>query len=62
MNFLIVQNKVIYTGPIDEYFDYCFGKLEYRSLKFEEEILDIPNYQGMLSLTILRLKFLIPGS
>ena len=39
-------NKVIYTGPIDEYFDYCFGKLEYRSLKFEEEILDIPNYQG----------------
>lgn len=39
-------HKIIYTGPIDEYYDYCFGKLEYRSLRFEEEILDIPNYQG----------------
>lgn len=39
-------DKIVYTGPIDEYFNYCFGKLEYRSLRFEEEILDIPNYQG----------------
>lgn len=39
-------HKIIYTGPIDEYYGYCFGKLEYRSLRFEEEILDIPNYQG----------------
>lgn len=38
--------KVVYTGMIDEYFDYKFGALEYRSLKFESEILDIPNYQG----------------
>lgn len=41
-----VANKVVYTGPIDEYFDFCYGKLEYRSLKFEEEHLDIENYQG----------------
>lgn len=38
--------KVIYTGPIDAYFDYSLGHLEYRSLRFETEILDIPNYQG----------------
>lgn len=31
---------------IDEYFDYCFGELEYRSLRFETEILDVENYQG----------------
>ena len=39
--------KVIYSGPIDEYFDYQFGPLEYRSLKFEHEILDIENMQGV---------------
>ena len=39
--------KIIYTGPIDEYFDYCFGPLEYRSLRFEHEHLDIDNYQGV---------------
>lgn len=38
--------NVIYTGRIDEYFEYCYGKLEYRSLKFEEKILDKDNYQG----------------
>jgi len=39
--------KLIYTGPIDEYFDYRFGKLEYRSLRFETERLDDnSNYQG----------------
>jgi len=37
---------VVYTGMIDEYFDYCFGKLEYRSLKFENETLSMSNYQG----------------
>ncbi len=37
---------IIYTGPIDEYFGYCYGKLEYRSLRFETERLDIDNYQG----------------
>ena len=39
-------DKIVYTGPIDEYFNYCFGELEYRSLRFEEEILDIPDFQG----------------
>lgn len=39
--------KIIYTGPIDEYYDYCFGELEYRSLRFETEELDIPNFQGV---------------
>lgn len=38
--------KVIYTGAIDAYFDCCLGSLEYRSVRFETEILDIPNYQG----------------
>lgn len=37
---------VVYTGPIDAYYDYRFGKLEYRSLRFETEVLDEPNYQG----------------
>ena len=37
---------VIYTGPIDAYFDYKLGYLEYRSVSFENELLDIPNYQG----------------
>ena len=39
--------KVLYTGMIDEYFDYCLGELQYRSLRFEEEfITDCDNYQG----------------
>lgn len=38
---------VIYTGAIDEYFDYCYGELQYRSLRFETEVLDISNYQGV---------------
>ena len=37
---------VIYTGPIDRYFDYSLGTLAYRSVRFETELLDIPNYQG----------------
>lgn len=39
-------NKIIFTGMIDQYYNYCFGELEYRSLKFETEVLDIDNYQG----------------
>lgn len=39
-------NKILYTGMIDEFFDYKFGKLEYRTVKFENEILDIDNFQG----------------
>ena len=38
--------KIIYTGPIDAYFDYYLGHLEYRSVHFETEVLDVPNYQG----------------
>lgn len=38
---------IVYTGMIDSYFDYQFGKLEYRSLKFETEVLDKENYQGV---------------
>ena len=41
-----VADKILYTGKLDEYFDYRYGKLEYRTVRFEEEILDIPNYQG----------------
>lgn len=41
-----LAEKVIYTGPIDAYFKYRFGALEYRSVRFENEILDIPNFQG----------------
>ena len=41
-----IADKVLYTGKLDEYFDYRFGKLEYRTVRFEEEILDMPNYQG----------------
>ncbi len=41
-----LAEKVIYTGPIDAFYDYCFGALEYRSLRFDTEILDMENYQG----------------
>ncbi len=41
-----LADKVVFTGMIDEYFDYCFGELEYRSLRFETETLDVENYQG----------------
>lgn len=39
-------DKIVFTGKIDEYYDYQFGKLEYRSVRFEEQVLNIPNYQG----------------
>lgn len=41
-----MAEKVIYTGPIDAYFSYQYGPLEYRSVRFETEILDKKNYQG----------------
>lgn len=41
-----ISKKIVFTGMIDEFFDYKYGKLEYRSLKFENEILDIENFQG----------------
>lgn len=39
-------DKIVYTGAIDEYFDYKLGKLDWRTVSFEEEVLDTPNYQG----------------
>ncbi len=39
-------NMIIYTGPIDEYYGFSLGTLEYRSLRFETELLNIPNFQG----------------
>ncbi|MFR5600903.1 MAG: UDP-galactopyranose mutase [Lachnospiraceae bacterium] len=42
-----MADKVVYTGPIDRYFEYCFGMLEYRSLRFETEVLDEENHQGV---------------
>lgn len=41
-----MAEKVIYTGPIDAYFNYRLGNLEYRSLRFDTELLNIPNFQG----------------
>ena len=41
-----LAHHVIYTGPIDAYFGHCLGNLEYRSVRFETETLDIPNFQG----------------
>ena len=41
-----IADHILFTGKIDEYFDYQFGQLEWRSVRFEQETLDIPNYQG----------------
>lgn len=41
-----LAETVVYTGPIDAYFGYSLGALEYRSVRFETEVLDIPNFQG----------------
>lgn len=41
-----IAEKIVYTGPIDEYFNYSLGKLDWRSLKFDTKILDTNNYQG----------------
>lgn len=41
-----MAEKVIFTGAIDAYFNYVLGNLEYRSVRFENELLDIPNFQG----------------
>ena len=42
----LLADKIIYTGEIDKFFNYCYGALEWRSLRFEEEIIDKPDYQG----------------
>ncbi len=41
-----LADKVLFTGMIDQYYNYCYGELEYRSLRFESEVLDCDNYQG----------------
>lgn len=41
-----IAEKIIFTGPLDEFYDYKFGPLQYRTMSFETEILDIPNFQG----------------
>ncbi len=38
--------KLVYTGPLDAFFDHCFGALEWRTVRFETRVLDVPNYQG----------------
>ena len=40
-------DKILFTGMIDEFYNYCYGELEYRSLRFETEVLDMGNYQAM---------------
>lgn len=42
-----LAEKIVYTGPIDQFYGYRFGKLEYRTIRFETEVLDMPNYQGV---------------
>ena len=44
--FNVMANKVVFTGKIDEYYDYCFGQLDYRTVIFEQEIHEMANYQG----------------
>lgn len=41
-----IAKNIIYTGPIDQFFDFKYGKLEYRTVRFENEMIDCPNYQG----------------
>ncbi len=41
-----ISREIIYTGPLDKFFDYCYGSLDYLSLKFEHEVLDMQQFQG----------------
>ena len=41
-----IADKVLFTGMIDEYYDFCYGHLEYRTVRFETEVIDCDNYQG----------------
>lgn len=45
-NEISADAKIVYSGPIDKYFDYCFGRLEWRSLRFEQEVENVDDYQG----------------
>ncbi len=41
-----IADKMVFTGKIDQFYDYCFGQLQYRTVRFEQETIDTPNYQG----------------
>lgn len=45
-HWMSVAERIVYTGPIDAYFDYRFGQLEWRTVRFEQEVLDTANFQG----------------
>ncbi len=45
-----IADKIVFTGKIDEFYEYKFGKLEYRTVRFETEVLDTPNYQGQVQI------------
>ena len=47
-----LADKIVYTGAIDAYFEYQLGALEYRSVRFETEVLDKPNFQGNAAVII----------
>lgn len=47
LHYRMLAKKILYTGTIDSYFNYCYGPLEYRSLRFEHEYLETDNYQGV---------------
>ena len=61
-SFALRPKKVLFTGMLDEFYDYCYGPLDYRSLRFETEVLDMANYQGNAVVIILIMRFLIQGS
>jgi UDP-galactopyranose mutase len=42
-----LANKIVYTGPIDAFYEYCYGELEYRTTKFEHKVLEVKDYQGV---------------
>lgn len=45
-NWREIADKLVYTGPLDQYFNYCYGKLQWRTISFTTKIFDRPNYQG----------------
>lgn len=45
-----IADKIVFTGKIDEFYDYRFGKLEYRTVRFETEVMNIPNFQGQVQI------------
>ena len=45
-HWMSIADKIVFTGPIDAFYEYRYGQLEWRTVRFEQEILDIPNYQG----------------